>query len=176
MERIGLHNLYQDLFLTDLKKEVLEANLETQQKMTEMGRMRKELNDFRKENKELHNRLKSYRAIVSSRGADRKNAIKDGRGSSPLTDYSGEGVEELQKIELMKGVSSMDTAEIIRGMKDSPSGNSSPFYRRSPSKQSHTVSLKLETLDILQLEIMLNSLKRLARCETIGSLVTTTFE
>lgn len=70
----------------------------------------------------------------------------------------------------------MDTAEIIRGMKDSPSGNSSPFYRRSPSKQSHTVSLKLETLDILQLEIMLNSLKRLARCETIGSLVTTTFE
>lgn len=71
MERIGLHNLYQDLFLTDLKKEVLEANLETQQKMTEMGRMRKELNDFRKENKELHNRLKSYRAIVSSRGAER---------------------------------------------------------------------------------------------------------
>ena len=76
----------------------------------------------------------------------------------------------------MKGISSMDTSEIVRGLKDSPSGNSSPLYRRSPSKASHTVSLKLESLDILQLEIMLNSLKRLARCETIGSLITTTFE
>ena len=28
MERIGVHNLYQDLFLTDLKKEVMEANIE----------------------------------------------------------------------------------------------------------------------------------------------------
>lgn len=71
MERIGLHNLYQDLFLTDLKKEVLEANMETQQKMNEMGRMKRELNDFKKENRELQNRLKSYRAIVSSRGPEK---------------------------------------------------------------------------------------------------------
>ena len=51
MERIGVHNLYQDLFLTDLKKEVVEANMETQQRVSEMAQMRKELTALRKDNR-----------------------------------------------------------------------------------------------------------------------------
>lgn len=48
MERIGVHNLYQDLFLTDLKKEVMEANIEAQQKSEEISHFKKEIDFLRK--------------------------------------------------------------------------------------------------------------------------------
>ncbi len=139
MERIGVHNLYQDLFLTDLKKEVVEANMETQQRVSEMSQMRKELNALRKDNRDLKAKLKSYRLLLSTQTdtSRKRKGFNERVGSPNLSDESAEEVDQLTKIELFKGFSNMDTSEFSeRRLKDSPSGASSPLYRNSPTRVS----------------------------------------
>lgn len=64
MERISVHSLYQELFLTDLKKEVVEANNEALLRNGEVAELRKEVATLRKIIKELHSKLRCYRSLL----------------------------------------------------------------------------------------------------------------
>lgn len=64
MERISVHSLYQDLFLTDLKKEVVEANNEALQRNGEAAELRREVATLKKIIKELHQKLRFYRSLL----------------------------------------------------------------------------------------------------------------
>ena len=56
-----IHSLYQDLFLTDIKKEVENAQHELKSCKMEQNNAQREFNVLRKENAQLHATLKRYR-------------------------------------------------------------------------------------------------------------------
>ena len=56
-----IHSLYQDLFLTDIKKQVESAQNELKTCKKEQSQAQRECNDLKKENAQLNATLKRYR-------------------------------------------------------------------------------------------------------------------
>ena len=143
MESLNVHSLYQDLFLTDLKKEVVEANNEALLRVAEIAELRKEVATLKKALKEANSKIQTYRSLVAQQHHD-----------MPPTDFEIEA----------RGASELSGMKLVA----TPSGRATPVT--SPSRGAK------DTLDLLQLERMLNSLKRLSRCQNVGTLITSTLE
>lgn len=78
------------------------------------------------------------------------------------------------KVETIKGLSTIETEMEDKRARQSISEDQSPQLIRSPSRMTH--SHGKDGLDILQLEMMINSLKRMSRCQKVGSLITMALE
>ena len=59
-----IHSFYQDLFLTDMKRDIQEANMEVGIRREEVQKVHQELTAIKKENAVLKKKLKMYRDMV----------------------------------------------------------------------------------------------------------------
>lgn len=65
-----IHSMYQDLFLTDMKREVEDAQSELKQCKQESNTTNREINILRKEQAQLQATLKRYRKMVQEMSAE----------------------------------------------------------------------------------------------------------
>ena len=59
-----IHSLYQDLFLTDIKKEVETAKMELKSSKKEQNEAHRELQQLKRDNTQLTATLKRYRRML----------------------------------------------------------------------------------------------------------------
>jgi hypothetical protein len=99
-----IHSLYQDLFLTDIKKEVESAQSELKQCKQEQNNAQREMTLLKKENQNLQATLKRYRKQLQE--------ITAGKDSSTANNLLNSLVNPTQNQKVMM---SLDTTSNIEG-------------------------------------------------------------
>ena len=87
-----IHSLYQELFLTDIKKEVESAQTELKQSKQEQNTAQREMAGLKKENQQLHATLKRYRKMLQELTNSKKEELSGINFMSPVN---------LQKMHMM---------------------------------------------------------------------------
>ena len=69
-----IHSLYQDLFLTDIKREVESAQTELKQCKQEQNSAQREMTTLKKENQQLNATIKRYRKMLQDMSKEASGA------------------------------------------------------------------------------------------------------
>jgi hypothetical protein len=81
-ETAAIHHLYQDLFITDLKKEVDMQNTEQQQIRWQLQERTKENEDLKSQVKKLNSVIESYRRMLTG-AIDTQKGVSSSKVTTP---------------------------------------------------------------------------------------------